>query len=169
VKLSLLFESTSFLKYLIKKLPNTPRYVIKDWIYAALKDAGRGEEGRWSWSDLNESYKDCGPLDQMIWTLKPKLIRFEMDMFEEEFTQRMLRARRGGKTPEDFELPRDAERHQIQRKRMGTAQKAFTEPAILFFDGSKYELLEGWHRTIQAFALWGTGFKAMAYIGRKGD
>jgi hypothetical protein len=166
MRLQRLCESTSFLKYLTKKLPNTPKYVIKDLIYQGILPAGRGKEGHWDWNDLNLSWPDLGPLDGLMWTPKPVLLTFKLDMFTEG-TRNSLVQRAGGAAPKTFQVPRDEERHETQAARLGGKDLAFREPAIMaLFSNGKYELFEGWHRTIQAFAKHGDGFKAMTYIAK---
>jgi hypothetical protein len=169
----LITESTAFLKYLTRKLPNTPKYVIKDWIYQLLKPAGRGEEDHWDWSDLNDVFKhggyaaadDFGPLDKIVWTPKPKPVIFNIDMFN-AYAKKHLNDR-VNKSPK-YWITKDAKRHSIQASRLGPKELAFEEPAIMFlFPNGEYELIEGWHRTIQAFQKYGDNFKAMSYIGQK--
>ena len=41
------------------------------------------------------------------------------------------------------------------------------EPIILINNGNQYELLEGWHRTIQSLEMWPEGYEQIAWIGYK--
>mgnify|MGYP003349517889 CR=1 FL=1 len=59
--------------------------------------------------------------------------------------------------------PRDAERHEIQSKLV--QQRGISkEPVILVKTSQGYELLEGWHRTIQHFAKYPNGYTGPAYV-----
>jgi GNAT superfamily N-acetyltransferase len=60
-------------------------------------------------------------------------------------------------------IPKDAERHATQAAliQQGGVSR---EPAILIKFGNGYELLEGWHRTIQHFARYPDGYVGPAYV-----
>lgn len=132
-----------------------------------MSPAGKGKERHWTWDDINLGWPDIGPLDQLIWTPKPILMTFNLEMFTEE-TQGSLKQRAGGASPQGFTVPRDADRHQTQAQRLGTSELAFQEPVIMIkHSNGEFELFEGWHRTIQAFSKFGEGFKGMAYVARK--
>ena len=145
-----------FLNWLIQKLPNTPEYVIKDWVYKMIKksDDINTRKGIIDWidnwvKDIQWEYKTDFPIS--------------MDIFTEK-TKNELKNRIGGDVRHDVD--KDVERHQTQQtllKDKGISK----EPIILFKtkDG-KYELGEGWHRTTQTFKVFPDGFiQPNVYIG----
>ena len=78
-------------------------------------------------------------------------------------TIKKLKEREGGsKNP--YQVQNDEERHKKQLeliKKQGLPK----EPIILFKSGSKYELVEGWHRTIQNFVAHPEGYVGPAWVG----
>lgn len=145
-----------FLNWLIQKLPNTPEYVIKDWVYKMIKksDDINTREGIIDWidnwvKDIQWEHKTDFPIS--------------MDIFTEK-TKNELKDRISGDVRHDVD--KDFERHQTQQallKDKGISK----EPIILFKtkDG-KYELGEGWHRTTQTFKVFPDGFiQPNVYIG----
>jgi len=85
-----------------------------------------------------------------------------MDMFEPN-SKRKLIGRAGGTSDLGMGIPKDKERHATQAaliQRGGVSQ----EPAILIKTPQGYELLEGWHRTIQHFAAYPDGYTGPAYV-----
>ena len=62
-------------------------------------------------------------------------------------------------------VPRDAERHEIQKQIIQKSGQANQEPIIVIYHKDGYELLEGWHRTIQNIQAFPNGYKAKAWVG----
>jgi hypothetical protein len=63
-------------------------------------------------------------------------------------------------------VPRDTERHATQAqliKQQGGVRK---EPVIMIKTSQGYNLLEGWHRTIQHFNLYPDGYVGPAWIAQ---
>jgi len=154
-----------FVRYMRSKLPNFPDYVLRDWLkenYANKEEFDQAMIDSASWTK--------GPLDKIQWTKEPQILEFKMKMFDEN-TLRWLDTRKDGKI-DPFGIPKDVERHQIQANLIkGKNPKkdvVVREPVILFRHGKKYELIEGWHRTIQAFKHYPDGYKGYAYIGKPG-
>jgi hypothetical protein len=86
-----------------------------------------------------------------------------MDIFSEK-SQNELKERINGLVRSDVE--RDVERHQAQKELL-KSRGISEEPIILFKtkDG-KYDLGEGWHRTVQSFTMYPEGFiQPNVYIG----
>ena len=142
--------------WLKKKLPNTPEYVIRDWIYKMItqSDDVNTREGIIEWID--EWVKD------LKWETKTNF-PITMDIFSDK-TQKELKSRIGGKIRQDVD--KDVERHKTQQnllKNQGISQ----EPIILFkTKNGKYELGEGWHRTVQNFKMYPEGYiQPNVYIG----
>ena len=109
-----------------------------------------------------------GPFDKIQWTREPQVLDFKMEMFD-DFTLERFQAQGPGKRAS---LPKDDERHQTQANLLkGKNPKKdiiVREPVIMFRHGKKYELIEGWHRTIQAFKLYPDGYKGYAFVGKPG-
>jgi hypothetical protein len=85
-----------------------------------------------------------------------------MDIFTPK-TQRMILSREGGSS-NPFQVPRDAERHAQQLKII--QQKGVSEePIIVAKLSNGYDLIEGWHRTIQHLKEFPQGYTAPAWVG----
>ena len=140
-----------------EKLPNTPEYVIRDWVYKIIKNDGGQpwtKEGIIDWID--EWIKD------MEWKFQ-KDFPITMDIFTDK-TKKELESRIGGEVRQDVD--KDTERHETQKELLQS--KGISEEPIILFktrDG-KYELGEGWHRTTQTFIQFPDGFiQPNVYIG----
>jgi hypothetical protein len=132
------------LNYLKQQLPNFPDYVIKDWVYRFNKEGSA--EGIQDWIDTQ--------LKDLKWETKTNF-PITMDILGDK-TKKELKSRVGGEIRQD--VGKDIERHKTQQNLL-KSQGISKEPIILFKtkDG-KYELGEGWHRTIQAFKMYPEGF-----------
>jgi hypothetical protein len=143
-------------RWLKEKLPNTPEYVIRDWVYKMLtqSDDVNTYEGMTEWVD--EWVSD------LEWISETNFL-MTMDIFTEK-TRNQLEKRMGGELITHVE--KDEERHQKQKELL-QSRGISEEPIILFQtkDG-KYELGEGWHRTTQNFLQHPKGFiQPNVYIG----
>jgi hypothetical protein len=90
-------------------------------------------------------------------------MKFTMDMWEPTTKQRLI-GRAGGHSDMGLGVPKDKERHATQAqlaKQQGGIRK---EPVLLIKSSQGYELLEGWHRTIQHFAMYPDGYTGPAYV-----
>jgi hypothetical protein len=144
------------LNWLKDKLPNTPEYVIRDWVYKMVtqSDDISTNEGITEWID--EWVKN------MKWETKTNF-PITMDIFTDN-TKKQLESRIGGEVRQDVD--KDTERHGTQKELL-QSKGVSKEPIILFKtkDG-KYELGEGWHRTTQTFIQFPDGFiQPNVYIG----
>jgi hypothetical protein len=140
-----------------EKLPNTPEYVIRDWVYKIIKNDGGlpwTKKGITEWID--EWIKD------VEWEFQ-KDFPISMDIFTDK-TKKELESRIGGEVRQDVD--KDTERHETQKELLQS--KGISEEPIILFktrDG-KYELGEGWHRTTQTFIQFPEGFiQPNVYIG----
>lgn len=157
-----LFEIRERIFQYIKDLvPTWPDYVVRDLLYA---NYGRSSQDPQAIShDIEAMFQDVGISPQTVWKLVPNM-KFTMDMWE-PITLSRLEARAGGKA-NPLQVPRDAERHATQAalaKQQGGIRK---EPVILLKTSDGYELLEGWHRTIQHFAQHPNGYAGPAYVAQ---
>lgn len=150
----------SFVKQI---LPTWPDYVLKDWVYNYMRAPALAGDVQ----NINKNYvleiignADLTPETKWIYNDKQP---FKIDMFN-AITQQRLQQRAGGKPPVGFTVPDDASRHATQAafaKKQGGIR---SEPVILVKRNDGYELLEGWHRTIQHFASYPQGYYGPAYI-----
>jgi len=136
-----------------KKLPNMPEYVLKDWIYRKV-DYYKDYESFNNWLDewivgLDWEYQKDFPMT--------------MDIFSDK-SRKELEERIKGSVRSDVD--RDEERHKNQKELL-KLRGISKEPIILFrHEDGKYDLGEGWHRTVQAFIQYPDGFiQPNVYIG----
>jgi hypothetical protein len=137
------------------KFPRTqwPEYVQRDFLYQQAK----GIRNQAELDDfLKRNRNDFGKVQ---WRLEK--LPITMDIFTPK-TQRMILSREGGSS-NPFQVPRDAERHAQQLKII--QQKGVSEePIIVAKLSNGYDLIEGWHRTIQHFAQYPNGYTGPAYV-----
>ena len=156
-------------QYIKSIVPGFPDYVVKDWLYANFA-RGATQGPNWSFhtigQDIPKILADIGLSVDTKWQLVPNM-KFTMSMWEPK-TLKRLQARAGGSSKSadpDVHIPaNDAERHATQdalAKRQGGVRK---EPVILIKTPQGYELLEGWHRTIQHFHKFPDGYTGPAYV-----
>lgn len=142
------------LDYLKQQFPNWPNYVVKDFLYANAKNLSSREEIIQWIADIK---KEMGHIS---WQLEK--IPLTLDAFTPETQNRLLK-RKGG-TANPFSVPNDSQRHQIQAQLI--SQKGVSsEPIIVIKTNAGYDLIEGWHRTIQHLRLYPNGFKGIAWVG----
>ncbi len=149
------------LQYVKSLLPNYPEYVLKDWLVP--------NKGNFSnlpvdaiKNGIMEKLKGQGLSPSTKWQLVPDM-KFTMNMFEPMTKERLI-GRAGGHSDMGLDVPRDKERHATQAtlaQQQGGVRK---EPVLLIKTEKGYELLEGWHRTIQHFAKYPNGYTGPAYV-----
>jgi len=138
------------------KFPSTqwPEYVQRDFLYAKAK----GLQSQKDLEDfLDEIQRDFG---RVRWRLEK--LPITLDVFTAK-TQGMIRQREGGSS-NPFQVPRDAERHALQQ-RMIQQTGVSPEPIIVAKLSNGYDLIEGWHRTIQHLKAYPEGYTAPAWVG----
>jgi hypothetical protein len=153
-------------QYLKGILPTWPDYVVKDWLYANFARGatqGPGYSFKTIGQDIPRILQDMGLSANTKWQMVPNM-QFTPDMWEPR-TASKLKARAGGAQPAGVHVPaKDAERHATQAalaKQQGGIRK---EPVIIIKTSQGYELVEGWHRTIQHFAMYPQGYTGPAYV-----
>ena len=163
-------------QYIKSIVPTWPDYIVKDWLYAnQAKPYGR--EATITPSDktfatlkvgIPEQLADIGLTVDTKWQLVPN-VKFTMDMWEPK-TLKRLQARAGGSSKSadpDVHIPtNDAERHATQAALVQQQGGVRKEPVIIIKTSKGYELLEGWHRTIQHFAANPQGYVGPAYVAQ---
>ena len=149
------------LQYVKSLLPTWPEYVLKDWLVP----------NKGNFSNLPADAVKNGIMEKIQlanlsvntkWQLVPNM-KFTMGMFEPMSKQRLI-GRAGGNSDMGLDVPRDKERHATQAalaQQQGGVRK---EPVLLIKTDKGYELLEGWHRTIQLFAKYPDGYTGPAYV-----
>jgi hypothetical protein len=149
------------LQYVKSLLPNFPEYVLKDWLVPNKGDFSNLPDTELK-NGIMEKLKGAGLTPNTKWQLVPNM-QFTMDMFEPMSKQRLI-GRAGGNSDMGLDVPRDKERHATQAalaQQQGGVRK---EPVLLIKTDKGYELLEGWHRTIQHFAKYPDGYTGPAYV-----
>jgi hypothetical protein len=141
-------RSQAVMQYLSGLFPNMPEYVLRDLVYKNYKNDLKGAK---------EMVPNFGKLQ---WS--KETLTITTDIFD-EFTRKKLAARDGGSANPD-QVPNDAERHDTQQKLIQTGPAK--EPIILRASTDGYELIEGWHRTIQSLQQWPDGYKQTAWVGK---
>ena len=135
------------------KFPTWPEYVLKDFLYSQAKHI-RDEEELTDFLERNQ--KDFG---QVKWRLEK--LPITLDIFTPK-TQRMIKQRAGGSS-NPMQVPKDAERH-AQQLKMIQQQGVRTEPIIVAKLNNGYDLIEGWHRTIQHLQQYPEGYTGPAWV-----
>lgn len=140
----------SFLRYLKGKLPNVPDYVLLDFFYKNIKNS-KPEEIE-EFIKMYEGYR---------WEYKQNYT-INYNIFDDATIKKLKERNGGAKNP--YGVPNDKQRHAKQKELI--AAEIPKEPIILFKNGSKYELAEGWHRTIQLLEKYPNGYVyPQVYIG----
>jgi hypothetical protein len=143
----------AYLKYVKSWFPDWPDYVVRDWLYPAGKNLDQAEFESWA-QGVHEDY----PVE--AWRLER--LPITTDIFTPE-TQKRLGARAGG-SQNPMGVPRDAERHATQAA-MLQKQGVSGEPIIVIKTDQGYDLVEGWHRTIQNLSAHPAGYTGPAWVG----
>ena len=143
----------SLFAFVKQQFPTWPDYVLKDFLYQQAK----GIRDQTELDDfLKRNKQDFG---NCKWTLTKLPITF--DIFTPK-TQRMLASREGGSS-NPFQVPRDAERH-AQQSQMIQQKGVSAEPIIVAKLSNGYDLIEGWHRTIQHLKAFPQGYTGPAWV-----
>jgi hypothetical protein len=152
-------------QYIKSVVPTWPDYVVKDWLYQNLA-GGETQGPGWSFGNARQDLATIINAQRLSfdtkWQLVPNM-KFTMDMWE-PFTKQKLIGRAGGKSDLGLKIPRDAERHATQlalAQQQGGVRK---EPVIIVKRPEGYDLIEGWHRTIQHFKMYPDGYTGPAYV-----
>jgi hypothetical protein len=151
-------------QYIKSIVPAWPDYVVRDWLYANIA-RGETQGSNWSFRNAGTEIPRIVKAQQLSldtkWQLIPNM-KFTMDMWIPEVVAK-LATRAGGKANPD-QVPRDAERHATQSQLAQQQGGVRKEPVILVKRHDGYDLLEGWHRTIQHFHKFPNGYTGPAYV-----
>jgi len=143
----------SLFAFVKRHFPTWPDYVLKDFLYPQAKGIRDQAELDDFLKRNKQDFGDCK------WTLTKLPITF--DIFTPK-TQRMLASREGGSS-NPFQVPRDAERHALQSQ-MIQQKGVSAEPIIVAKLSNGYDLIEGWHRTIQHLKAFPQGYTGPAWV-----
>jgi hypothetical protein len=146
------------LNWLKNYLPTWPEYVLRDWLYRNLTKIDPGENPK---EVVDRSLSGEGMSAQTQWKLVPNF-EFKMEKLHPD-TQRRIKIRAGGSS-NPMKVPKDAERHATQAalaQQQGGVRK---EPVIGKMTPQGFELIEGWHRTIQHFKMLPDGYRGPAWV-----
>ena len=142
------------LKWLQEQFPTWPEYVVTDLLYKGCKGFTKSE-------DIEEFVglmkKDSGTCKWKLATIPISFDKFDKD------TQRRMKERGMGKS-NPYQVPNDEQRHQQQAsmiKKSGVSK----EPIIVVSRQDGYELIEGWHRTLQHLQSYPNGYNGPAWVG----
>lgn len=141
-------------QYVKKQFPNWPDYVVRDLMYKNAK----GFTNQAELDDWIAGIKKDYPVKQ--WRLET--LDITLDIFNPA-TQQKIKARSGG-SANPYGVPKDAERHATQ-KAMIQKKGVSKEPIIVFKTPQGYDLIEGWHRTIQHLQAYPQGYQGPAWVG----
>ena len=142
-------------QYIKSIVPTWPDYVVHDWLYKGSKTDTN--------VDIIEKISGAGlSPNANPWQLVPDM-KFTMDMFDPD-SKRKLIGRAGGTSDLGMKIPKDSERHATQARLAQQQGGVRSEPVLLIKTSKGYELLEGWHRTIQHFARYPNGYTGPAYV-----
>jgi hypothetical protein len=131
-----------------------PDYVVKDWLYGKIPDDANLEDKKYMITKVLEDY----PVKQ--WRLEQ--LPITLDIFTSATQQQITKREGGSKNP--FQVPRDAERHATQAAII-QKQGVSGEPVIMLKKPDGYDLVEGWHRTIQNLQAHPQGYIGPAWVG----
>ena len=148
------------LNWLKSYLPTWPEYVLRDWLYRGLtaKEHNPSEHPK---EVVDRSIAGEGMSAQTQWKLIPNF-EFKIEKLHPD-TQRRINIRAGG-SANPMSVPKDAERHATQAalaQQQGGVRK---EPVIGKMTPQGFELIEGWHRTIQHFKMFPNGYSGPAWV-----
>ena len=143
------------MRHVKQTFPNMPDYVAQDLIYKNSKNSPENVTKIWV------SY-----YGNMKWKFVSDF-RVAEDVWSEETLSSLEFNKRSSSSDEAREhFPTHAARY--NRQRDAIASKGISkEPIIVEVDGSKFNLLEGWHRTTEALKAFPEGYTCPAYIGYK--
>jgi hypothetical protein len=144
----------SLFAFVKQQFPAWPDYIVKDFLYQQAKTIDNREQMD-DWLQMTKN--DFG---KVTWKLEK--LPITLDIFTPK-TQRMIKSREGGNS-NPFKVRKDAERH-AQQLKMIQQQGIRTEPIIVAKLENGYDLIEGWHRTIQHLKAYPEGYTGPAWVG----
>ena len=145
-------------QYLKNLLPQWPDYVMRDWIYNFAK--GNGEDFRNVKQNLTKMLDAEGLHVHSQWKLVPNM-HFTSAMWN-PWTLDKFKQRAGG-SQNPMGVKNDGQRHATQAVLAQQQGGIRSEPVIIIKKSDGWELVEGWHRTIQHMNMYPNGYSAPAW------
>ena len=165
----LLEVDRKLMQYMQSLVPNWPPYVVSDLLHNG--HSGDPKALPSFLSEFAASYGYADPAD-IEWSLENLLI--SQETFDDDTMRRMSERGMGKFNP--YGVPNDAQRHAGAAARLrgdprirvrGYSGGASGEPIIVArWRNGKLELVEGWHRTMQAMGARPEGYEQKAYVLR---
>jgi hypothetical protein len=154
------------LQYVKSLLPTWPDYILKDWLVPNKGDFSNLPADALR-NGIMQKLQGEGLTVNTKWQLVPNM-KFTMDMWNPTTRERLI-ARAGGKSTELVPSTmspgmKDAERHATQARLAQQQGGVRKEPVIITKTMQGWDLIEGWHRTIQHFAQYPEGYTGPAYV-----
>jgi hypothetical protein len=147
--------------HLYKLLPKWPQYVVRDWLYQSFSRKEFTVR-----SDIDGTVDELLGMFGVDADTQWKLVQFNFKMgIWEPQTEEKLRERMG--TSAVSWVPNDEKRHQTQAKLASQEGGIRREPVIIIDTPQGYDLVEGWHRTIQHFKMNPGGYKGPAWLAKQ--
>jgi len=144
------------LNWLKGQFPSWPDYVLYDFLYRMCK-------GMTSQHEVQEYIQEIKTeFGEYKWQLKN--IKITLDVFSKDTQRRMAERDMGKSNP--YKIHNDEERH-LQQQKMIATRGVSKEPIIVLLQPDGYELLEGWHRTLQHLQAFPNGYVGPAWVGVK--
>jgi len=160
--------NNKMIQYIQSLVPSWPLYIISDLVARAA--TGRSPQEIDEFLQMLANETGYNNPKEMNWNLEN--ITITKDIFDSQTIARMEERGMGQSNP--YQVPNDAERHQGANTRLkqnpnikvhGYSGPSNSEPIILIQQhNKKYELLEGWHRTIQMILEYPKGYQQKAYV-----
>lgn len=161
-------------QYMQGLVPNWPPYVVSDLLYKghspSLKRPSADPRELPEYLRNFASFYGFSDPGEIKWSLED--LNVKRDIFDEDTLRRMKERGMGELNP--YGVPDDAQRHAGAQDRMrknpnirvgGYAGPASVEPIIVArWRNNTYELIEGWHRTIQSILARPEGYRQKAYV-----
>lgn len=135
-----------------------PEYVLRDWLYRNTKEVGEMEPSLYK--NLVSNYLESFVEGHGKGHWEYKTLDISLDSFTEFVKNDLSKKMEGFINPH---IPKDEKRHDTQQSQI-EKQGVSPEPIIVIQtkDG-KYELQEGWHRTVAALKKFGR-YKQNAWV-----
>jgi hypothetical protein len=147
-------ERKGLYNYYKQQFPTWPDYVVRDFAVKNTKNFKTADEHK-EWIAMAKQ-----DFDNATWKLHKEL-PLSLDKFDAN-TQRKIADRQGGQA-NPYSVPKDAERHELQ-KQMIQQRGVSPEPVILRSTPGGYDAIEGWHRTMQHLNAYPKGYKGPAWV-----
>jgi hypothetical protein len=144
------------LTYLRSQSPDWPEYVVADMLYKSLRNET-------IWAELL-SYLQFFKKDFAGYRWQQQKLFITISIFDPDTQRRMQERGMGSRNP--YGVPGDEQRHQ-QQQQMIQQKGVSQEPIIVRKTAGGYELLGGWHRTMQHLQAYPQGYYGPAWVATR--